>query len=319
MKNTILFLFLVMLTFPGANVQAINAVASIKDTSGEVKIERSSRNIPGRKGLILNDKDVVITGLNAKVTILFRDGSEIRLFQNTRFIIEKSNELKGSQRGFLNNFFLKAGSFWGKFTRNTQKTRISTPTATCGIKGTSVSFSEHNGKLDVSLSTGAIELENEDQKIDLTAGKMVQGITRTGSFKEKVKDLPFRLVLQPDSSKINLPSAGNESKVDLTLQIVNVKTQQNEYRSAAVFFSVRSDKIIFPERIMLNERGYARVTATVKPFQKADYGDGRLEIVAVAEGESAMDIGTGQSLLTYDVPRQHRKTIHIDATSGEIK
>ena len=69
---------------PNCHIKAINAVASIKAISGEVKIERLKRNIPGRKGLVLNDKDIVITGHRAKTTILFRDGSEIRLFQNSR-------------------------------------------------------------------------------------------------------------------------------------------------------------------------------------------------------------------------------------------
>jgi hypothetical protein len=307
-----------MLTLPITAVQAINAVASIKETNGEVKIERLRRNIPGRKGLILDDQDVVITGANANVTILFRDGSEIRLFQNTRFIIEKSEEMEGPQRGFLNNFLLKTGSFWGKFTKNTQKTRIVTPTATCGIKGTSVSFAERNGKLDVSLSTGSIEIENEDEKVELQAGKMINGITPTGTFKEKIKDLPYLLEMEPDSSQITIPTTGNEHKVDFTLQVVNVKTKQNESRSGSVFFSLQSDKIVFPEKVILNERGYARVTATIKPFQKADYGEGRIEIEAVTEGESAMDIGTGQVLLTFDIPKQFQKTIRIDATSGQV-
>ena len=318
MKKTTFLLLAALLIVPVSSTYAINAVASLKDTIGEVKIQRLSRNIPGRKGLILNDQDVVITGINAKATILFRDGSEIRLFQNTRFVIEKSEEMKGSQRGFLNNFFLKAGSFWGKFTKNTQKTKIITPTATCGIKGTSVSFSEHNGKMDVSLSSGEIELENEDEKISLPAGKMIQGLTQRGTFKEKIKDLPYQLVIEPDASKIELPTEGNEGKVDFTLQIVNVKTKQNEYRRGSIFFSLKTDKIVFPDRIVLNDRGYARVTAIIKPFQKADYGDGRIDIVAVAEGESAMDIGTGEALLTFDVPEQYQKTIRIDATSGEL-
>ncbi|MCG8337725.1 MAG: FecR family protein [Proteobacteria bacterium] len=318
MKKLIFLSLLIPFLLPVSTVSAINAVASIKDTIGEVQIQRLKRNIPGRKGLILNDQDVVVTGLRAKATILFRDGSEIRLFQNTRFVIEKSEEMEGNQRGFLNNFLLKTGSFWGKFTKNTQKTKIITPTATCGIKGTSVSLSERNGRLNVSLSTGAIELENEDEKIDLAAGMMVNGITQQGSFKDKVTDLPYRLVVEPDSSKLNLPTAGNESKVDFTLQVVNVKTKQNEYRSGSVFFSVKTDKIIFPDRVILNDRGYARVTATIKPFQKADYGEGRIEVVAVTEGESAMDIGTGEVLLTFDIPKKFQKTIRIDAESGEV-
>ncbi len=318
MRKLILFVILVSFLFPPSPAVAINAVASIKSTIGEVKIQRLRRNIPGRKGLILNDQDVVITGSNAKATILFRDGSEIRLFQNTKFTIEKSEELKGSQRGFFNNFLLKAGSFWGKFTKNRQKTVIVTPTATCGIKGTSVAFSERNGVLDVSLSSGLIELENEDEKVELKPGKIVKGITRSGTFKDKIEDLPFRLMMKPDNSKIKIPTPGNQEEIDFTLQVINVKTQQNISRRGDVFFSLRTNKIKFPEKISLNERGYARVTATVDPFQKSDYGDGRIEITAVIEGEQSLDVGTAQTLLTYDVPEKLRKVIRIDANTGQV-
>ncbi len=318
MKKPNLLLLLILLIFPVNTVQAINAVASIKSTIGEVKIQRLKRNIPGRRGLILNDQDVVITGVKAKATILFRDGSEIRLFQNTRFTIEKSEELKGSQRGFLNNFLLKAGSFWGKFTKNRQRTKIVTPTATCGIKGTSVAFSEKDGKLDISLSNGLIELENEDEKIELAPGKMVKGITRSGSFKDKVQDLPFRLIMKPDNSRIKVPIFGNEDTIDFTIQVIDVKTSQNVSRMSDIFFSLRTDKIEFPQKVKLNERGYARVSATIKPFKKSDYGDGRIEITALAEGADAMDIGTAQTLLTFEVPEKYRKIISIDATSGQV-
>lgn len=318
MKQLITFAFLALLFLPQQPLFAINAVASIKNVTGEVKIQRSKRNIPGRKGLVLKDQDVVITGYNAKTTLLFRDGSEIRLYQNSRFMIEKSEELEGSQRGFFNNLILKTGSFWGNFTKKKQRTRVVTPTATCGIKGTSVSFSERNGKLDVSLSTGVVELENEDEKITLAPGKMVKGITQSGSFKNKIEDLPYRLMIEPDNKHIKLPTQGNTEKIDFTLQIINTKTKQNVARSGIVFFSFKSDKMLFPGNIQLNDRGYARVSATVKPFQKGDYGNGRLEIVAVAEGENFMDVGTGQTILTFDVPKKFRKTIQIDATSGEV-
>lgn len=318
MKKLIVFFLIIGLTYPVSSAFAINAVASIKAVSGEVKIQRFKRSIPGRRGLVLNDQDVVITGHQAKTTILFRDGSEIRLFQDSTFTIEKSEEMEGGQRGFLHDFILKAGAFWGKFTRNRQQTKISTPTATCGIKGTAVSFSQRDGKLDVSLSSGIIELENEDEKIQLQAGKMVNGITRTGSLQNKVQDLPYRLEMKPDSSEIEIPTEGNVNSIDFTIQIVNVKTRQNVNRSGEVFFSLRTDKIEFPQNVYLNSRGYARVTAKIKPFQKGDYEDGKLEITAVTEGEQNMDIGSAQSILTYRIPQKFQRTISIDAGSGQI-
>ncbi|MBT3226634.1 MAG: FecR domain-containing protein [Deltaproteobacteria bacterium] len=317
-KTCIVFIAAVLLVFP-QSLSAINAVASIKASLGDVKVIRENRTITGRKGLVLNDGDIVTTEKNARTTILFRDGSLIRLYQNTRFTIEQSVENKSAHRGFLNRFKLSLGSLWGKFTKNRQRTVIKTPTATCGIKGTSVALSQKGATLDVSLSTGLVELENEDEKIDLKPGKMIKGITKRGSFKEKVKDIPYRILIKPDRKKIDVPTAGNESEVSFTLQVIDVNSKLNVFKAARVLITVPSDKIVFSESIRLNSRGYRRVTAIIKPFQKADYGSGRIEVTALAEGERYMDIGTGQTVLTFDIPKKNPRVLRIDANSGAIK
>ncbi len=306
------------------SLYAINAVARLTAISGDVNIHRIKDtvkdNIPGQTGMILEDQDLVITGQNAKTTLLFRDGSEIRLFQNTEFKVEKTTELKGTKkRGFFNRFQLNMGSFWGKFTKNRQRTTIKTPTATCGIKGTSVSFSERRGKLNVSLSTGAVELENEDEKITLNAGKMIEGITKTGTFKNNIKDLPYFVELKPDNNKIVIPSKGNIGKMRFTVQIVNVKTKQNMERSGRIYFSLETDKIVLPRNVFLNERGYARFSAKILPFNAGDYGNGKIELLAIAEGEDFMNVGAGQTMLSFNIPQKHQKTINIDAASGDMK
>jgi hypothetical protein len=324
--NVLLLFSLILFVYPSC--YAINAVASIKKTHGDVKIERIDGRdtkgngvlikIPGRRGLVLKDKDLVITGKSSKVTLLFRDGSEVRLFQYSKFSIEQSSETKSAERGFFHNFRLKAGAFWGKFTKKRQKTTIVTPTATCGIKGTIVSLAERDNQLNVSLSAGAIELTNEDEKINLQAGKMVKGITATGSIREKIREIPFRLVIKPDTSRIRIPTEGNKGNINFTVQLINAKTKQNVDQSKLIYIYNTLDKLIIPDRIVLNERGYVRFSATILPFQKGDYRDGRIEIIATAEGEKSMDIGSGSTTLIYRIPPKFQKIIHIDAQSGEI-
>lgn len=319
METKKILLTLILILFLAPSAFALNAVASIKALEGDVKVDRSNRTLSAKKGLVLNDADVVITAQNAKTTILFRDGSEIRLFQNSRFLIEQSQETKSGNRGFLNRFQLKVGSLWGKFAKNRQDTTIVTPTATCGIKGTLVAMSEENGKLDISLSTGVVELENEDEKITLNPGKMIEGIARNGTFSDKITDIPYRISIQPDERKIKVPTVNNIEEISFTIQLIDVKTQRNLERPATIYFSVDSDKIIFPENIRLNKRGYRRVVAQVMPFQKSDYKTGQIEVSAIAEGERQMNIGAGQSILTYDMPAKRPRTIQINANTGAIQ
>lgn len=319
MKNKLLtgiFTYIIIISFVAISpVYGLNAVASLGKIKGIVEISRDDSKITGRKGLILQDKDQVITGVRSKATIIFRDGSEIRLFQKTKFIIEKSIEQKGQHRGFLNNFRLAVGSFWGKFTKRRQKTRIKTPTATIGIKGTSVVI----GTNRVSLTEGLISVGNLENSIDLPPGKMMVGITTEGDLKSKVQDIPNRVVIRPDHFKIKIPKTSVSEEIAFDIQIVNIKTGKNVSRSGDIYISSGSDKIVFPDDIRLNKRGYARVNVKVYPFKKSDYKNGQVEIFATLEGEQAMDIGSGQATLTYDIPKKLNRTIRINVNSGEVQ
>lgn len=304
---------------------ALDMVATIKDVkikdrTGYVEVikKKDNKKVSGIPGLILNDQDWIKTGDQSKVTIEFRDGSIIRLFQHTEFLIEKSKESQKGSRHFLNNFQLKLGSFWGKFTKNRQKTVIRTPTATCGIKGTTVAFAEKAGTLDVSLSSGKVSIENDSESIDLEPGKMAKEITRKGSIRDKISDLPYLITIKPDSSRIKIPQKG-QNVIYFTLQLVETKTNQNYSRPGNVYISPRLDNIKFSQDISLNSGGFARVKATVYPFvEKNDYrdgkveivkeyGDGRIEIVAVMDGDNYLDTGAGHTTLIYDVPGTMRR------------
>lgn len=314
MRYIVFLTLLVCFYIPDA--MALNVVASIKQKIGEVTILRESRTLAGRTGLILKDQDTVTTSRNGKVTIIFRDGSEIRLFQNTTFKIERTRESDGNQRGFFNRFRLKLGSFWGKFARSRQRTTIQTPTATCGIKGTNVSFFESPEGLGISLSNGLVELRNETERMMLTPGKMVQGIQRQGSIKDKVKDIPYRLMLKAETS-LEVPETGTRT-VTLSVQLMNMKTQNNANKSGKVYFSSNIDKVIFPP-VMLNSRGFANFQATVKPFQEVDFGKGKLDVFAVMDGDDVMNVGSGFMTLPLKTEDKRTKTFHIDAAGGIIR
>ncbi len=323
MKNqsTILLVFILILVsgvYP-ISAYAIEAVASIKTLKGAVDIKRNRTTFSARTGLILHDKDLVTTHQKSKVTIIFRDGSEIRIFPNTKFLIEKSEESKNGPRQFLNKFILKVGSFWGRFTKLRQRTTVKTPTATIGIKGTSFAMAERNASLDVSLSTGKITLSNQTESIDLDAGKMVKDISATGTIKDKISDLPYQIVITPDQNKIEIPAPGKENEVYFTLQLINLKTNENVNRSGDIYVSVVLDKIEFRDDISLNSRGYARVKALIKAFESVDYKNGQIEIFVLMDGEEFMDIAAGRTVLTYDLPDLNRRNLKIDASSGKVK
>jgi FecR-like protein len=313
---SVLFIFFILAADSG---HAIDAVASIKRLKGQVEIKRDRTTIAARSGLILNDKDVVITYNKSKVTIIFRDGSEIRLFPNTQFIIEKSEEAKTGARKFLHNFKLKLGSFWGKFTRNRQNTVIKTPTATAGIKGTTVAFSERNGKMSVSLSSGSVSIQNQFESVLLKPGQMAKGITSSEPIHEKIGSLPYKITIRPDQNQFPPLMRGQEKELFFTLQLVDTRSGENVSREGEVYISISTDKIYFPENIRLNKRGYARIKAVIKAFDFGKDKENIIEVFALMDGEGFLDTGSSSTLLSFkpEVEQQHK--LKIDAKSGEIQ
>lgn len=299
----------------------IPAVASLKKIEGNVQVllRESGKEMLGREGQLLKNGDLIITGIGAKAGIIFRDGSEIRIFQNTRFLIKEAIEEQGKERSFKYNFMLKIGSFWGRFIQGKQRTVLHTPSATIGIKGTTVRLDEREGKTSVSLTSGLISVKNDEEKVELTAGQMIKGMSLRGSIKDRIQNITKKLSLKADSTKIVFAEKNKPTVVYFTLQLVDQKTKQNLNQSGPVLLQSNLDKFVFPKRIYLNKRGYTRVRVIVNSLEKKDYAtDGRAKIYALMDGDNFFDIGGSQIVMTYDVPKEV-PTIRIDANTDKVR
>jgi len=295
---------------------AADAVASIKSIKGYVEVERQHKTIAARVGLILYDNDVILTDRISKVSIIFRDGSIIRLFPKTRFVIEKSEETEKGARKFFHKLILKVGAFWGKFTHKRQETMILTPTATAGIKGTNVAFSQRDDKLTVSLSSGNVSVRNDDELVDLKAGQMIIDARKRGSLNDKVQRLPYRIVIEPRRNEIKQPTATEKVEFVFSLQLMDLKTNQNLHRSGVIHLVSDLDKIEFPDEVKLNNRGFARVTAKISALEPKDLLSDYAEILAVMDSEKSLDVGAGRTVLRFDSKGKKSRTIKIDVKSG---
>jgi hypothetical protein len=116
------------------------SIGKIVVMKGKVAIERDSTIIDAYNGIVINNKDTIITK-KSKAQIMFKDETVIRVGTNTHFKIEdylfdntkKSKAKFKVKRGFFNAITGKIG----KVARNNFK--LKTRTATCGIRGTNFS------------------------------------------------------------------------------------------------------------------------------------------------------------------------------------
>jgi hypothetical protein len=303
----------------GAWAQEAEIIASLQRIDGPVTVVQAvnKETVQGRNGLLLRGGDTVITGVAGRATVKFRDGSEIRLFPNTNFVVE-AKEQKGSERVFTVNLLMKAGSFWGNFVKRRQVANISTPTATIGIKGTTLRVVERDGQARVALTEGLIAVSNDREQVDLQPGQRLPDFNRTDSLADKVQAIPFKLDLRSDQKKLEFRT-GQPEEVFISIQIVDLKSGSPVRRSGAIYLRSNYEKIQYPDRATLDERGFARVALQVLPPEPADAElNGNVYVWALLDNEQADDTAEGRILFTIPIPSGQER-IRVESQTGESK
>jgi hypothetical protein len=65
------------------------SLGSIANYQGTIKIIRQGTSIPVKSSFFLNDKDIIETSQNSNISLIFRDNTEIQIYQNSKIAIYK--------------------------------------------------------------------------------------------------------------------------------------------------------------------------------------------------------------------------------------
>ena len=293
-------------------------VASLDRVQGSVEVTdgTSQRAVPGRNGLLLRSGDLVVTKEGAKATVKFRDGSEIRLFSNTSFLVEGAKESASGGRSFKFNLFVKVGSIWANFARQRQVANVSTPTATLGIKGTTLRVVERDDRARVAVTEGLVEVKNDRTTVDLAAGKRLPEFSRTDDLPTKVQDIPFKLDVKSETHELNF-EGNRPAEAFISIQLIDIKSGANVARSGAVYLRSNYDRITYPQAPALDQRGALRVPLVFGPPDATHASlDGNIYVWAVLDSENADDTGEGRYLFKFKLPPSKEK-IEVESETGE--
>jgi hypothetical protein len=297
--------------------QDAEIVASLQRIEGRVSVVQAttSETVQGRNGLLLRAGDSVNTGPDARATIKFRDGSEVRLFPNTEFVVE-AKEHAGSERMFQVNLVMKLGSLWGQFVRQRAVANITTPTATIGVKGTTLRVVERDGQARVALTEGVIEVSNDRGAVELQPGQRLPAFTRTDALAEKVETIPNRLELRSDHRSLEFRTKLPED-VFITVQLVEIRSGNPVRRAGGLYLRSNYERIEYPSRVSLDAQGFARVSLRLLPPEAADAElNGNVYVWAVLDQEDGDDTAEGRILFTIPVPDSQER-IRIESQTGE--
>jgi hypothetical protein len=151
-------------------------------TSGVTVAGRDGQQRPLARGAELDSGDTIRTGAQGRAQIRFTDGSYVSLQPNTDFAISDykyDGQTDGSERGFyglVRGAMRTVTGAIGRVNRNAY--RVTTPTATVGIRGTGGVIQVLNDGSTLVIGTSGIwSLTNPAGSIDVPAG--VSGLAPT--------------------------------------------------------------------------------------------------------------------------------------------
>ena len=162
---------------PGLALAAPVPMATVRTVSGKVLLRGKGKaslvDLPARKALYAGD--IVRTGPNGKVTLLFSDGAQVRLRANTS--IEVTAPV-GVGNGKQSLFRALGGEVWARLRPGNA---VQTRTVALGVRGTEVNLSvaPEDGTTTLTVIEGEVEFWNEFGEV--VVGAAQQSTARAGA------------------------------------------------------------------------------------------------------------------------------------------
>jgi len=117
----------------------VDGVATVKSLKGDVRIERSGRELPVGVGTSLLQEDTIVTGRDGSAGLTFADNTLISLGARSRFVIDRFRFDRASNRGEFQSTLSKGrmAVVSGKIAKSQiDAMKVRTPTSLLGVRGT---------------------------------------------------------------------------------------------------------------------------------------------------------------------------------------
>ena len=236
-----------------ANAKVVAAISTMKGLV-MVKPVGSRKYIPAYKGQMLKSGEWLKTTDGVFVAIVFLDGSNIKIQQQTEV---KITSYRMTAKDLKTNLEMSKGQAWsnvadqgagGEFT-------ITTPTAVASVKGTEfdLEFNEDSGESILTVMSGEVSFSNEIGEIIAGAMEAASASKDSGPTKKRIskEDLPswqdktdpgLAFKLKPD--KMGKQQTGKIIKVGI--QVLNAKSKafKNSFSGTVAVDSQNSELMV---------------------------------------------------------------------------
>lgn len=137
------------------------------DVKGKPEVNRKGSKKWDRLKLnrYVYEEDTIKTGPNERVAIAFIGGAEVRINENSEFVVNSGG---GNKR---TSVFSKVGQAWTRMLHGRAGLDVRTPVAVAAVRGTEADVDIHD-RMTVKVYEGHVNVNNQHGSQALTAGMM---------------------------------------------------------------------------------------------------------------------------------------------------
>ena len=232
-----------------SNAKVVAAISTLKGLV-MVKPVGSRKYIPAYKGQMLKSGEWLKTKQGVFVAVVFLDGSNIKIQQETEV---KITSYRMTSKSLRTNLDLNKGQAWSKVADQGVggEFQITTPTAVASVKGTEfdVKFDKESGETSIVVIEGSVEFAGELGEILVGAMQASNGGATATSVDEenlpswqKKTDPGLAFRLKPD--RRTKQEIGKVIKVDIHALNAKTKAFNNSFTGSVTADSRSEDLLV---------------------------------------------------------------------------
>ena len=317
-RYSLLIGLLIFLLHSPRKAQVGVPVASIHELNGLVQMtpQQTGRKLVARSGSFLGEEDILETGKDGRVTILFRNGSKIRLFEDTKLSIQKALEANIVNRAFEIEIQLHTGSLRANFLPGQQIASIQTPQAKIKVDGTVFRMEEKPGSgTTISMTEGKLFVNNGVSSLELLPGQRLSKVKYLDELSTKLENMKTQIFMNLTPEIVDL-SEFTTQKMTLTLQLADLKSSKVVRAAGKVYLESDFYNLRLPSMTTLDSSGFVRIPARIRPPRVSDKAfDGQIVVRAFLDSARHNLHGEG-SLVVNTQGTQPKRKLLIDASQG---
>ena len=298
---------------PVATVQTLMGAATVNPVNGGTRQPLKLRRalFPG---------DVVMTGANTKLTLLFQDGAQVRLRENTTVKIPSSN----AKQGKANLLLVLTGEIWARLRPGNV---LETRTAALGVLGTEIRLAATEDSSTVTVLEGKVDFYNEFGHEPVNSNQ--QSVARLGQRPTKaltIENAGLMVSWSFDLDRAVLPR--EQFYVSLNRQKVEQELQKRRAKAALFPNDALAKRDVgdalfdgghFDEALAQYQSAEALVSndETLLSELETREGNALLELERPSEARAAFSLALGQSASRQGEPQLIRASLGAPATSAQ--